>query len=478
MAELRLTAAEEAMLAGAEGPGVRRAMEIVVALGRIYGAAHLAPIVHAHIAGVSYKNLGDAGVAFLADWAAEGARVRVPTTLNPMGMERGRWQAWGLPASFAHPQLSVMDAFVKMGVTPTLSCTPYLFPGFTPRRNDLLAWAESSAVAFANSVIAARSNRDGGSSALAAAIAGRTAAYGYLLDENRRADYVVEVRCPVRSVADFGALSYLVGKAVGNGTPWFADLAEWLGTPPRPPEHRCSASAVSPADQSAGYGAAPDQSGLGPAGDSPAEEARLHRGAMPRQAAPGLEGESWGRGDGAGDRLKTLAAGLAAYGAVALYHVAGYTPEARDAGEALIRPDARRIVIADLAEAHRVMYADPDLRTIDLVTIGCPHASLAEIGQVAEFLAGKTLATRLWVTTGEITRRAATNLGYVQAIEAAGGEVVADTCAVVAPMHLLGVHTMATNAGKMACYAPMHSGVRMRFGDLERCLMAAVTGEW
>jgi predicted aconitase len=97
---------------------------------------------------------------------------------------------------------------------------------------------------------------------------------------------------------------------------------------------------------------------------------------------------------------------------------------------------------------------------------------------VAEFLAGKTLATRLWVTTGEITRRAATNLGYVQAIEAAGGAVVADTCAVVAPMHLLGVHTMATNAGKMACYAPMHSGVRMRFGDLERCLMAAVTGEW
>jgi len=477
MAELRLTAAEEAMLAGAEGPGVRRAMEIVVALGRIYGAAHLAPIVHAHIAGVSYKNLGDAGVAFLADWAAEGARVRVPTTLNPMGMERGRWQAWGLPASFAHPQLSVLDVFVKMGVTPTLSCTPYLFPGFTPRRTNLLAWAESSAVAFANSVIAARSNREGGPSALAAAIAGRTAIYGYLLDENRRADCVVKVRCPVRSVADFGALSYLVGKAVGNGTPWFADLAEWLGTPPEPPHSSFAVSAVSPADQSAGYGAAPDQSGLGPAGSSPAEEAHL-RGAMPRQATLGLEGESWGLGNGAGNRLKTLAAGLAAYGAVALFHIAGYTPEARDAGEALIRPGARRIVITDLAEAQRIMDAAPDLRAIDLVTIGCPHASLAEIRQVAEFVAGKTLATRLWVTTAAVTRQAAANLGYVQTIEAAGGEVVADTCAVVAPMHLLGVRTMATNAGKMACYAPMHSGVRMRFGDLERCLMAAVTGEW
>jgi predicted aconitase len=210
----------------------------------------------------------------------------------------------------------------------------------------------------------------------------------------------VEVRCPVRSVADFGALSYIVGKAVANGVPWFADLAEWL--PPLP------------ADITLG----------GPAGD----------------------------------RLKTLGAGLAAYGAVTLFHVAGYTPEAREAGEELIRPGSHRLVISDLDEAYRVMDADPDLRKIDLVTIGCPHASLSEIKQVAEYLRGKTLATRLWVTTAEITRRRASQLGLVQAIEASGGEVVADTCAVVAPMRMLEVRSMATNAGKMACYAPMHSG--------------------
>ena len=163
---------------------------------------------------------------------------------------------------------------------------------------------------------------------------------------------------------------------------------------------------------------------------------------------------------------------------MALYHIAGVTPEARDLGEALIRPAARRLVIESLDQAYRVMDADPDLRQIDLVTIGCPHASLSEIQQVAEYLTGKKLATRLWVTTGEITRQAAAELGDVQIIEAAGGEVVADTCAVVAPMRMLDVRTMATNAGKMACYAPMHSGVRMRFGDLEQCLDAAVTGEW
>lgn len=420
MPELTLTAEEQAFLDGAHGAGVQRAMEIVVALARIYGAGDLVPVKHVHIAGVSYKNLGDAGVAFLNEWAEQGARVRVPTTLNPMGMERGRWRGWGIKPEFAGPQLSVVEAFTKMGVSPTLSCTPYLFADYTPRRGDALAWAESSAVAFANSVVGAHSNREGGPSALAAAIVGRTARYGYHLEENRQANWIVEVRCPVRSVADFGALSYVVGRAVGNGVPWFADLAQWL--PPLP------------ADIALG----------GPAAD----------------------------------RLKTLGAGLAAYGAVALYHVEGYTPEARDAGTALIRPGAKPLVIESLEEAYRVMDADPDLRKIDLVTIGCPHASLAEIEQVAEFLRGKTLATRLWVTTAAATRQRAAQQGYVEAIEAAGGEVVADTCAVVAPMQMLGIRTMATNAGKMACYAPMHSGVRMRFGDLEDCLDAAVTGEW
>lgn len=420
MSDLHLTSEEEAMLAGSEGSGVKRAMEIVVALARIYGAADLVPVTHAQIAGVSYKNLGDAGVQFLSEWAAEGAVVRVPTTLNPMGMERGKWQAWGIQPGFANPQLNVVDAFARMGVTPTMSCTPYLFPQYKPQRGDHLAWAESSAVAFANSVIGARSNREGGPSAIAAAVVGRTARYGFHLDAHRRANWVVEIHCPVKSVADFGALSYTVGKAVGNGVPWFADLAAWL--PPLP------------ADLTLG----------------------------------GL----------AGDRLKTLGAGLAAYGAVALYHIADYTPEARDAGKSLIRPDAQRLVIESLDDAYRVMDADPDLRKIDLVTIGCPHASLTEIELVAQTLRGKTLATRLWVTTGEITRQRAAELGYVQIIEAAGGEVVADTCAVVAPMRMLDVRTMATNAGKMACYAPMHSGVKMRFGELEQCLDAAITGEW
>ena len=161
MSELRLTAEEQALLDGAAGRGVQRAMEIVATLGRIYGAADLVPVSHAQIAGVSYKNLGDAGVAFLREWAEQGAQVRVPTTLNPMGMERDRWQAWGIRPSLPGRSCALIDAFVKMGVTPTMSCTPYLFPGYVPRRGDALAWSESSAVAFANSVLGARTQPRG-----------------------------------------------------------------------------------------------------------------------------------------------------------------------------------------------------------------------------------------------------------------------------------------------------------------------------
>ena len=228
------------------------------------------------------------------------------------------------------------------------------------------------------------------------------------------------ITAPVRDIADSGALSYVVGKQVGNACLWFADLAQWL--PPLPADIT--------------------------------------------------------QGGAAGDRLKTLGAGLAAYGAVALFHVAGYTPEADDFCETLLKRAARRVIVDSLDPGYQVMDADPGLRQIDLVTIGCPHASLSEIEQIAGMLQGQRLATQLWVTTARITRDRARKAGWVQAIEAAGGQVVADTCAVVAPMRSIGITTMATNAGKMACYAPAHSKVKMRYGSLEQCVEAAVTGTW
>jgi predicted aconitase len=112
------------------------------------------------------------------------------------------------------------------------------------------------------------------------------------------------------------------------------------------------------------------------------------------------------------------------------------------------------------------------------VSIGCPHASLAEIEAVAGYLEGRYVKAALWITTARAVRQAAEEAGLVDLIEAAGGRVVADTCMVVAPVADLGFRTMATNSAKMAFYTPSHSGLAVRFGPLERCLEAAVSGNW
>ena len=220
---LELSAEERSMLAGDLGPGVRKAMEIIVTLGRIYDARRLVPVGSVQVAGVSYRNLGEAGLEFLREWADQGARVRVSATLNPAGMDLRAWRELGFSESFARRQLAVIEAYRRLGVRTTCTCTPYLV-GNVPRLGEHVAWAESSAVSYANSVLGARTNREGGPSALAAAITGRTAAYGLHLDENRRAALRVLVRCPVRTLSDFGALGHLVGRAARNRVPYFVGL--------------------------------------------------------------------------------------------------------------------------------------------------------------------------------------------------------------------------------------------------------------
>jgi predicted aconitase len=209
-----LTDEEETMLAGGQGKAVQKAMQILVALGRIYGAAHMVPVSSVQIAGVSYDNLGEAGLEWLSEMAENGGKTRVFATLNPAGMDRENWQALGIPADFAKKQQRVLDAFSSMGVITTCTCTPYLI-GNLPRFGESIAWAESSAVCFANSVIGARTNREGGPSALAAALTGRTADYGLHRQEHRQPGITIAVTAHLEGTADFAAL----GKAISEKIP-------------------------------------------------------------------------------------------------------------------------------------------------------------------------------------------------------------------------------------------------------------------
>jgi hypothetical protein len=220
-----LTKEEEGMFVGEKGEGMQKAMEIIVALGKIYNAEKLVKVNSVQVSGVSYKNLGDAGIEFLEEWAKKGGRVSVRTTLNPAGMDLENWKKLGFKEEFAKKQLRVIDAFKKMGISPVCSCTPYLI-GNLPKFGEHIAWSESSAVAFSNSVIGARTNREGGPSALAAAISGRTACYGFHLNENRKADFVFNVTCEVNDFSDFGALGNMIGKIVKNKVPYIVGIKD------------------------------------------------------------------------------------------------------------------------------------------------------------------------------------------------------------------------------------------------------------
>jgi len=375
-----------------------------VALGTIYDADDLVPVSHVQVSGVSYKNLGDAGLEFLREWAAQGARVRIPTTLNPAGMDMRHWRELGFPADFALQQQAVLDAFTAMGIKATCTCTPYLV-GYAPRPGDHVAWGESSAISYANSVLGARTNREGGPGALAAAICGRTARYGLHLDKNRAPQFLVDVRCPVRSESDFGALGYLVGKRVANGVPYLRGL---------------DAAACTTTN------------------------------------------------------LKLLGASMAASGAVALYHVEGVTPEAANFQSSIVN---RQLSIVNLDEGYAAL-SHSTTNSIDLVWIGCPHASFEEIEQIADRLDGQRVRTALWITAAHQVRDEAESRGLLARIEASGGRIVSDTCLVVAPVEALGFRSMATNSGKGAFYGPSHAHVATHFGSVKQCLEAAIKGEW
>ncbi|HID25007.1 MAG TPA: DUF521 domain-containing protein, partial [Thermoplasmata archaeon] len=200
-----------------------RLFRLLVRLGDIYGADRMIPVGSVQVAGVSYKSIGDPGTEFLEDMASNGAKVKVLTFLNPAGMDLEDWKKLGFPEDFADSQLRIINAFKRMGVVITSTCTPYL-AGNLPRFREHIAWSESSAVSFANSVIGARTNREGGPSALAAAICGKTPNYGLHLWENRQPMVKVKVEANLGFNSDFGALGHYVGKQVKDKIPYFTGI--------------------------------------------------------------------------------------------------------------------------------------------------------------------------------------------------------------------------------------------------------------
>jgi len=388
---MHLTKEQERMLDGEEGEVVARMMRLLVRLGDVYGAEKMVPVTSVQVAGVSYKSIGDAGLEFLQDIAKE-ARVKVLTFLNPAGMDLENWKEMGISEEFAKKQLAIINAFQKMGIVISATCTPYL-AGNLPRYRQHIAWSESSAVSFANSVIGARTNREGGPSALAAAVTGFTPYYGLHLDENRQPNVIVKVKTELKTSTDFAAMGYYIGKEVKKEIPYFQGIKD--------------------ADV---------------------------------------------------DDLKALGAAMAASGAVALYHVEGITPEAKEVS--IDGLEEIEFGEKELKETYdRLNTGDEP----DIIIFGCPHASLNEIVKVAKIVEGRKARKPFWICTSRAVKEIADRMGLKEKIEAAGGKIVADTCMVVSPIENL-FNTTAVNSAKAAHYLPGFCKQKVVFKNMEDLL--------
>ncbi len=206
-----LTKEEERILDGEEGEVKQLAMKLLVKLGEKFKAEKLIKISSVQIAGISYKTIGDPGLEFIESLVSHGARVCVPAFMNPAGMDLENWKEMGIKEEFAEKQRRIVEALKKAGVIPASTCTPYLC-GLLPGKNEHIAWSESSAVIFANSVIGALTNREGGPSALASAVIGKTPFYGLHIKENRKPSMLVEFLGKIKDECDMNALAYCIAK--------------------------------------------------------------------------------------------------------------------------------------------------------------------------------------------------------------------------------------------------------------------------
>ena len=226
---MNLTFEEQKMLDGAYGKSVQKSMEILTSLGDIYGAERMIPIKSVHMPGSSIVVAGEAATSFVEQMGENGTEFAAYTTLNTGAMDMDCPRELGFSEETIARQKRLTGAYGRMGGVPCHTCTPYLI-GHCPKFGEHVAWGESSAIAFVNSVIGARTNREGGPAALAAAIAGRVPAYGYHLDENRRGQFLIHVETALSDIAGYGALGYWVGTRVESGVPVFTGIPAHVTT--------------------------------------------------------------------------------------------------------------------------------------------------------------------------------------------------------------------------------------------------------
>jgi predicted aconitase len=211
---VELTREEERALKGEKGEALASAYRILAAIGEATEAKRLIPIKWAHVSGVNYNTVGDAGVQFLEKFSRE-ARVAVMTTVNPMGYDRDRPDK--LSEKFIERQASIVKSYERIGVTPSFTCTPYeVFD--IPKKDTAVSFAESNAAVFSNSLLGLRTNKESALSALASSVTGKAPLSDLRLDEARNPKVSIVAEVPIENELDYGLLGYFAGKVVKDSS--------------------------------------------------------------------------------------------------------------------------------------------------------------------------------------------------------------------------------------------------------------------
>jgi predicted aconitase len=410
---VRLSDRDQALLAGAAGPASQLAMRIVVELARLAGAAELIDVASAHIDGCLYH--GQAGLDFAERLLRDGAAVRVPTTLNVASLDLLHPDRFRGDPETAGAARRLMDAYVAMGCRPTWTCAPYQLPE-RPGFGEHVAWAESNAIVFANSVLGARTDRYGDFIDICAAVTGRVPNAGLHQSDRRRGQLVFDVHGLPDPLLDQELLYPLLGHLVGARSGKLVPVVD--GLPAGVDEDLLKA--------------------LGAAAASSGEVGLVHVvGSTPE--AP------------------TLAEALQHRRPVELVDV---TP-------AMVRAARDQLTTAGTSQDRLVG-----------VNVGTPHFSVAEFGQLVTLLAGRSIhpGVECYASTSRHVLARIEALGWLASLETAGVRLVVDTCTYVTSILEDTAGVVMTSSAKWAWYAPGNLGVRVVLGSLRECVESAVEG--
>jgi predicted aconitase len=419
-----LTDDERRMRDGEEGAAVAAAMDLLIRYGEALGAERL--VDTRNVAGtMTQPSPAKAQLVREGGWAKAYAvinldsdedldipRMKVPTCQLQHGFSDDADGLTAYSKQSIELQGDAESYFSDRGVNILATCTPYQV-GNLPVRGEHVAWMESSAVVYANSVLGARTNCEGGASTGAAGLTGKIPYWGLHDPENRFATHVVRADTRVESFQDWGMFGYFVGEQVQEARPAvIGDLAQ------------------------------PDLTDL-----------------------------------------KHFGAATATSGGVELYHLPGITPEAPTLEAAFDGGPTPEPIVYGAAErrwVYETLNAQGTSTDVDFILLGCPHASLDQLAQIAYRLEGQRLheSVQLWVMTPRALATMAARNGYTRAITRAGGHVLTDSCPAMSKAAPPGTKVFATDSAKQAHYLPAILGIEAWFGTLDECLDAAVTGRW